>query len=55
MKRRSETAEMPGMANDFSVWHRRLTFQYVEEANAEIVHQVEQIRSRSRCFMNNPG
>ncbi len=55
MKRRSETAEMPEMVNDFSVWHRRLTSQYVEETNAKIVHQVEQICSRSRCFMNNPG
>jgi len=55
MKRRSETVEMPEMANDFGVWHRRLTSQYVEETNAEIVHQIEQIRSRSRRFMNNPG
>ncbi len=55
MKRRSETAEMPEMVNDFRVWHRRLTSQYVEERNAEIVHQVEQIRSRSRRFMNHPG
>ncbi len=55
MKRRSETAEMPEMVNDFRVWHRRLTSQYVEETNAEIVHQVEQICSRSRRFMNNPG
>jgi len=55
MKRRSETAEMPEMVNDFGVWHRRLTSQYVEEANAEIVRQVEQICNRSRRFMNNPG
>ncbi len=55
MKRRSETAKMPEMVNDFGVWHRRLTSQYVEETNAKIVHQVEQIRSRSRRFMNNPG
>ncbi len=55
MKCRSETAEMLGMVSDFSVWHRRLTSQYVEETNAEIAHQVEQIRSRSRRFMNNPG
>ncbi len=55
MKRRSETAEMLEMVDDFSVRHRRLTSQYVEEANAEIVHQVGQIRGRSRCFMNHPG
>ncbi len=41
MKRRSETAEMPEMVNDCSVWHRRRTGQYVEETNAEIIHQVE--------------
>ncbi len=45
MKRRSETAEMPEMANDFSVWHRRLTSQYVEEANAEIVRHFGHLRS----------
>ncbi len=55
MKRLSETAEMSGLANDFSVWHRRLTSQYVEEPNAEIIRQTGQIRSRSRRFMNNPG
>ncbi len=55
MKRRSETAEMPEMVNDFRVWHRRLTSQYVEETNAEIVRQIGQIRGRSRRFMNNPG
>jgi len=55
MKRRSETAEMLGMANDSSVRHRRLTFQYVEETNAEIIRQAVQIRGCSRCFMNNPG
>ncbi len=43
------------MVNDFRAWHRRRTGQYVEETNAKIVHQVEQIRSRSRRFMNNPG
>ncbi len=55
MKRRSETAEMPGMVDDFRVWHRRRTGQYVEEPNPEIVRQVGQIRGRSRRFMNNPG
>ncbi len=55
MKRHSETAEMPEMVNDFSVWHRRRTGQYVEEPNAEIARQVGQIRSRSRRFMNNSG
>ncbi len=55
MKRRSETAEMPGMVDDFKVRHRRLTSQYVEEPNLEIVRQVGQIRGRSRCFMNHPG
>ncbi len=55
MKRRSETAEMPGMVDDSKVRHRRLTSQYVEESNLEIVRQVGQIRGRSRCFMNNPG
>ncbi len=43
------------MANDFKVWHRRRTRQYVEEPNLEIVRQVGQIRGRSRCFMNHPG
>ncbi len=33
MKRRSETAEMPGMVDDFKVRNRRLTSQYVEEPN----------------------
>ncbi len=55
MKCRSETAEMLGMVNDFSVRYRRRTGQYVEEPNTEIVRQVEQIRGRSRHFMNNPG
>ncbi len=55
MKRRSETAEMPGMVDVFKIRRRRLTFRYVEEPNLEIVRQVGQIRSRSRCFMNNSG
>ncbi len=37
MKRRSETAEMPGMVDDSRIRHRRLTFQYVEEPNLAIV------------------
>jgi len=49
------TAYLLDLVNDFRAWHRRLTSQYVEETNAKIVHQVEQIRSRSRRFMNNPG
>ncbi len=49
------TAYLLDLVNDFGVWYRGLTSQYVEETNAEIVHQVEQIRSRSRRFMNHPG
>ncbi len=45
MKRRSETAEMPEMVNNFGIWHRRLTSQYVEEPNAEIVHHFGHLRS----------
>ncbi len=45
MKRRSETAEIPKMVNDFRVWHRRLTSQYVEATNAEIVHHFGYLRS----------
>jgi len=45
MKRRSETAEMPGMVDDFKVRHRRLTSQYVEETNAEIVHHFGHLHS----------
>ncbi len=55
MKRRSETAEMLEMVDDFSVRHRRLTSQYVEEPNLKIVRQVGQIRGRSRRIMNHPG
>ncbi len=55
MKRRSETTKMLGMVDDFGVRPRRRTGQYVEEPDAEIIRQIEQIRGRSRRFMNNPG
>ncbi len=44
MKRRSETAEMPEMVDDFKVRHRRLTSQYLEETNAEIIHHFGHLR-----------
>jgi len=49
------TTYLLDLVNDFSVRFLDVLGSQPAVPNAEIVHQVEQIRGRSRHFMNNPG
>ncbi len=55
MKRRSETAEMPDLVNDFRVCLLDVLGSQPPVPNAEIVHQVEQIRSLATALHESSG